>query len=72
MRIAKLGGLDEDKFRACLKDDALQNKILASRLQGEKEFGVGSTPTFFINGSKLVGAQPFQKFDEALKAASKA
>jgi protein-disulfide isomerase len=71
-RIAKLGGMDDDKFRSCLKDDALQNKILASRLQGEKEFGVSSTPTFFINGTKLVGSQPYEKFDEALKAASKA
>jgi protein-disulfide isomerase len=71
-RIAKLGGMNDDQFRSCMKDDALQNKILASRLQGEKEFGVASTPTFFINGSKLVGAQPYEKFDEALKAASKA
>ncbi|MBV8652876.1 MAG: DsbA family protein [Alphaproteobacteria bacterium] len=71
-RIAKDGGIDDDTFRSCMKDDAMQNKILASRLQGEKEFGVNSTPTFFINGTKLVGAQPYAKFDEALKAASKA
>jgi protein-disulfide isomerase len=71
-RIAKDGGIDDDAFRSCMKDDAMQNKILASRLQGEKEFGVNSTPTFFINGTKLVGAQPYEKFDEALKAASKA
>jgi protein-disulfide isomerase len=71
-RIAKLGGMDDDQFHSCMADDALQNKILASRLQGEKEFGVGSTPTFFINGRKLVGAEPYDKFDEALKAASKA
>jgi protein-disulfide isomerase len=71
-RIAKDGGIDDDTFRSCMKDDAMQNKILASRLQGEKEFGVNSTPTFFINGTKLVGAQPYEKFDEALRAASKA
>jgi protein-disulfide isomerase len=71
-RIAKDGGIDDDTFRSCMKDDAMQNKILASRLQGEKEFGVNSTPTFFINGTKLVGAQSYEKFDEALKAASKA
>jgi protein-disulfide isomerase len=71
-QIAKDGGFDDDKLHSCMKDDAMQNKILASRLQGEKEFGVASTPTFFINGVKLVGAQPYEKFDEALKAASKA
>jgi protein-disulfide isomerase len=71
-RIAKLGGMDDTQFSACMANDTLQNKILASRLQGEKELGVGSTPTFFINGRKLVGAEPYDKFDELLKAASKA
>ena len=55
-----------------MKDGALQDKVLASRLAGEKEFGVESTPTFFINGKKLIGAQSYDKFDEALKAAAKA
>jgi protein-disulfide isomerase len=32
---------------------------------------VNSTPTFFINGKKLVGAQPYEAFEEALTAASK-
>src|SRR5438477_4608159 len=36
-RIAKLGGMSEDQVRACLKDDALQNKILAGRLAGEQQ-----------------------------------
>lgn len=69
-RIAKLGGMNDDQFQACMKNDELQNKILASRLTGEKEFHVDSTPTFFINGRKLVGAQPYEKFEEVLKATS--
>jgi protein-disulfide isomerase len=67
-RLAKLGGMGEEQFQACLKDDALQNKILAGRLAAEKEFGVESTPTFFINGKKVVGAKPEEIF-EALKSA---
>jgi protein-disulfide isomerase len=70
-RIAKLGGMSEDQFQTCMKDNAMQDKILASRLAGEKEYQIESTPTFFINGAKIVGAQPYEKFDEALKAASK-
>jgi protein-disulfide isomerase len=27
------------------------------------------TPTFFINGKKIAGAYPFEKFDEMIKAA---
>jgi protein-disulfide isomerase len=70
-RIAKLGGMSEDQFQACMKDDAAQNKILAMRMAGEKDYKVESTPTFFINGKKLVGALPYESFAEALKAAGK-
>jgi protein-disulfide isomerase len=69
-RIAKLGGMSDEQFQACMKDSALQDKILASRLTGEKEFNVESTPTFFINGHRLVGSQPYEEFNKALKAAS--
>jgi protein-disulfide isomerase len=55
VRIGKLGGLSEEKVRACLKDEKLTNKIVATRLQAEKELGVNSTPTFFVNGKKVVG-----------------
>jgi protein-disulfide isomerase len=71
VRIAKLGGLSEDKVQACLKDEKLANKIVAMRLQGEKELGVNSTPTFFINGKKIVGAEPYETFKQALEAAEK-
>jgi protein-disulfide isomerase len=70
-RLAKLGGMSDEQFQTCLKDDALQNKILAGRLAAEKEFGVESTPTFFINGKKVVGARP-EEILEALKSAAKA
>jgi protein-disulfide isomerase len=70
-RLAKLGGMPEDKVQACLKDEALVNKIVATRLQGEKELGVSSTPTFFVNGKKIIGAEPYETFSAALKAAEK-
>jgi len=71
-RIAKLGGMSEDQFNACMADNALQDKVLASRLTAEKEYKVESTPTFFINGTKLTGALPYEQFDEALKKAASA
>ena len=71
-RIAKLGGMSEEQFNACMADSALQDKVLASRLTAEKEYKVESTPTFFINGTKLTGALPYEQFDEALKMAASA
>jgi protein-disulfide isomerase len=34
--------------------------------RAEKEFGVSSTPTFFINGTKAVGEQTIEGLDKAL------
>jgi len=71
-RIAKLGGMSEDQVQACLKDDALQNKILAVRLAAEQQYQVESTPTFFINGKKVVGAREDKIVAEIKAAAPKA
>jgi protein-disulfide isomerase len=68
-RYAKLAGMSDQQIQDCSKNEEIANKIVAIRLAAEKEYGVESTPTFFINGKKLVGAQPYEKFDEALKAA---
>ncbi len=69
-RIAKLGGMSESQFQACLNNSQISDQVVGERLAGEKEYGVDSTPTFFINGKKLVGAMPYADFEQALKAAS--
>ena len=68
-RLAKLGGISEDKFQACMKDEKLADAVAASRVVAEKEYGVESTPTFFINGTKMVGEQSYADFEKALTAA---
>jgi protein-disulfide isomerase len=67
-RIAPARRHGDEQFQACMQDDALQNKIVASRMQGEREFKVESTPTFIINRKRIVGAQPYQNFEEVLKS----
>jgi protein-disulfide isomerase len=69
-RYAKLAGLSDQQIQACSRNEEVANKIVAGRLAAEKEYRVESTPTFFINGKKLVGAQPYEQFDAALKAAA--
>ncbi|MGI9475515.1 MAG: thioredoxin domain-containing protein, partial [Hyphomicrobiaceae bacterium] len=53
--IAKEFGLPETEFEGCLKDEALFKKVVGVRTRANEEFGVNSTPTFFINGKALVG-----------------
>ena len=56
LQIARLAGFSQEKFEACLTNQKLLDDIRAVREAGEKNFGVDSTPTFFINGEKHAGA----------------
>lgn len=60
-------GLSEKAFDACLNDEALLKKVAASRTRGHRDFGVNSTPTFFINGKALVGPTTIEEFDEIIQ-----
>ncbi|HVZ66643.1 MAG TPA: DsbA family protein [Patescibacteria group bacterium] len=63
-------GLDVAKFRDCL-DSKKYAANLDKDLNEGKSIGVTGTPTFYINGRQLVGAQPYVAFktiiDEELK-----
>ena len=60
-------GLNQGTFNSCYDNDTYGDAIdediaLASRA------GASGTPTFFINGTKVVGAQPFSAFQAAIDA----
>src|SRR5271169_2542480 len=65
-RLAKLGGMGTEEFDACLKNTELENKIVEGRLKATQELDVNSTPTFFVNGSKLAGAPTTEEFEKVL------
>jgi protein-disulfide isomerase len=68
-RLGKLGGLGDEQIKSCLSDAAAEKRILQKQLIGQQQLGVGSTPTFFINGRKIVGAETYDMFRQALVAA---
>ncbi|MBE0691228.1 MAG: thioredoxin domain-containing protein [Anaerolineae bacterium] len=53
--------LDVPAFTACFDDETHMQEIVADYQAGEA-LGVGGTPTFFVNGRPLVGAQPIDAF----------
>jgi protein-disulfide isomerase len=53
--IAKQFGFTEDQFNQCLANQKVLDDIQAVRDHAVQKLGVNSTPTFFINGKKLVG-----------------
>ncbi len=61
-------GLDMAKFKADLKDDALSKQVDREQAAANAT-GAGGTPSFFINGKLIQGAQPFDNFKTAIDAA---
>ncbi len=56
LQIAKLAGFTQESFEACLKNQELLDKVIGVYEKATKDYGVDSTPTFFINGEKAAGA----------------
>lgn len=58
-------GLDTNGFNKCLDSGSKTAKVETDFEEG-KSLGVTGTPSFFINGQKVVGAQPYEKFAEII------
>lgn len=68
-RLGATAGIDAPKFKACLDDAAMRERIVTRALEAEQKFGVDSTPTFIVNGTKMTGTHVFEDFQKAIDAA---
>ncbi|MEK6814462.1 MAG: thioredoxin domain-containing protein [Nitrospirota bacterium] len=66
-KVGKEIGLDEAKFSECRKDPKVAEAVRSDLRDGTKA-GVGSTPTFFVNGLPVEGAIPFEEFRKVIDA----
>jgi len=60
-------GMDGDKFDFCLDSGKYEQKVKDDLAYGGS-LGVSGTPSFFINGVMLVGAQPQGEFEKIIDA----
>jgi protein-disulfide isomerase len=60
--VGRLGGISADQFDACMKNKAVEDAALQNELDAQKQFGVDSTPTFLINGTKHAGELSLAEF----------
>lgn len=63
---AKVEGLDPSKLEACLSAGTYREKLEAARLAASRQ-GIKSTPTFFINGQKIEGNQPYETLKQVIE-----
>jgi protein-disulfide isomerase len=68
--IARQSGMSKEEFDKCLADKAMFDKIVEIRRRGNEEFGVDSTPSFFVNGKRLGTQHELKDFDAILEPGS--
>jgi protein-disulfide isomerase len=56
-KLGKLGGMTDAQMDQCLADQELTDGILQTRIDGQNEHQVSSTPTLVINGEVYPGAR---------------
>jgi protein-disulfide isomerase len=58
-------GLDTRRFDACLDAERPREKIEQETIIG-RMVGMSGTPGFLVNGGRLVGAQPYEVFEQVI------
>jgi protein-disulfide isomerase len=59
-------GMSAEAVEACVRDNALLDKIKAAEDFAYDQLKVDATPTFFINGERVKGSMSFEEFEKKL------
>jgi protein-disulfide isomerase len=65
-RLGKLGGMSDAQIDQCLADQELIDGILQTRLDGQNDHQVSSTPTLVINGTVYPGSRSIEALSEVI------
>ena len=68
--IKKIGlesNLNNKDMDSCLKDENKQDEILNQRIDAQKKYEIGSTPTILINEKKYKGKVEYSEFKKVLE-----
>ena len=67
-RIAEQAGMDERAFSDCLGSQDMVDALQQGANYAGTKLKVDSTPTFFINGTRVKGAYPLDEFRKVIEA----
>lgn len=68
-KLGRLGGMSQADFDACLGRQDVFEAVRDRALDDGKRLDIESTPTFFVNGEKVVGAVPYEEFSRIIDQA---
>ena len=72
LNVAKQAGYTEETFNACLKNQQVLDGIQNVRDRAAKVLNVESTPTFFVNGKRVLGDVSIEDLEKEMKPYLKA
>lgn len=70
LSILKLYGVEEDKFKLCLKNQNISSTLTKKSFEAGKMFDIKYTPTFFLNDEKIEGEIQANELEEKIKKLS--
>ena len=65
--VVRFAGMTGDAVDACMADQELIDGIVGSRMRGEQEFNVNSTPSFVLDGDTIAGSRDAEFFIEKVE-----
>lgn len=68
--LAEEVGLDMERFESDFVSGKYEQSVSQDLQEGQR-LGISGTPTFFVNDTMLVGAQPIEVFEEAIEDAAR-
>ena len=71
-RLSRFAGLSPAAFQSCINNKELLQAIQQRAEAARKEYNITSTPTFIIDGRKIVGATGFEEFQKVIEQQLKA
>jgi len=66
--VSKIGGINDETFEKCYKDDAMEKRIIELQLKARTELKVDSTPTVFVNDKKFFEERSVETFSSVIDA----
>lgn len=70
LSLAQQVGLNIPEFTNCIDTNKYASLVSQERQTASAD-GIGSTPSFFVNGTAILGAQPYSAFQSVIDAAIK-
>ncbi len=60
-------GMSQATIDACLADNDLRAGIVKIQQDGRQQYGINATPTFIVNGDKVIGNVPLSELERHFK-----